>query len=99
MGLSFAKCPHCFFSFSALAPLLAVGCGYWRIAARKTFYVGGPKRRQSGEARVAKTSVVTAAAGLEMQPSAASTLRATANRRITSSKAVMPLLLCQIICF
>ena len=56
--------------FSALATLLAVGCGDRRIAARKTFYVGGPKRRRSGEARVAKTSVVTAVAGLEMQPAA-----------------------------
>ena len=40
---SFDHYTHWFFIvffFSALAPLLAVGCGYWRIAARKTFYVG-----------------------------------------------------------
>jgi hypothetical protein len=71
MGLSFAKCPHCFFCFFLLLQLC------WQLAAEigaslraKRFMWGGPKRRRSGEARVAKTSVVTAVAGLEMQPAA-----------------------------
>ena len=61
--------PLFFVVFSALA--------LWQLAAEigaslraKRFMWGGPKRRRSGEARVAKTSVVTAAAGLEMQPAA-----------------------------
>ena len=62
--------PLFFLFFSALATCWQLAAEIGASLRAKRFMWGGPKRRRSGEARVAETSVVTATAGLEMQPAA-----------------------------